>query len=464
MKAYIVNITFEQIEPKIWRRVVMPAGATFNRLHEIIQRVTNFQSFFMDEPYHFFEMEVDGMLVTNNEAMYEQYGKSKLNGLVLKRPSRLKIDSYLEKNRQLMYRYDSGDDWRILVELEAIVDDYYFGFPTLLDGEGTAPPEDVGGPPGYEQFLLTYHNPTDPDYEEIRAWAESQQYRPYDPHFLNDMLKFSKYQKTEWNKIDHRNYEVLSDKYRGPSMQKDIEEKVVAEKDVNQKDQQLLNYIVACTNLYGIVPMEQVVAIYNEQNSDSITLNTLNELVRANSIQQQLEARFAYTEQDTFVAEALIDPAERIALRKATQGKPFYIPDATELLRYVDDHYIQQMPAQEELKKFLREDFGTSIDIDSEVHELVVNLQISGGAFTKPLSDFLQRLELSVEKAQRYIGVIIEIANTTRLWENRGFTPKELQPYEQERMIATASHTSSKVGRNEPCPCGSGKKYKKCCG
>jgi uncharacterized protein YecA (UPF0149 family) len=23
---------------------------------------------------------------------------------------------------------------------------------------------------------------------------------------------------------------------------------------------------------------------------------------------------------------------------------------------------------------------------------------------------------------------------------------------------------SNKVGRNEPCPCGSGKKYKKCCG
>ena len=24
--------------------------------------------------------------------------------------------------------------------------------------------------------------------------------------------------------------------------------------------------------------------------------------------------------------------------------------------------------------------------------------------------------------------------------------------------------TQKKVGRNEPCPCGSGKKYKKCCG
>ena len=28
----------------------------------------------------------------------------------------------------------------------------------------------------------------------------------------------------------------------------------------------------------------------------------------------------------------------------------------------------------------------------------------------------------------------------------------------------TQAHESPKVGRNEPCPCGSGKKYKKCCG
>ncbi len=28
----------------------------------------------------------------------------------------------------------------------------------------------------------------------------------------------------------------------------------------------------------------------------------------------------------------------------------------------------------------------------------------------------------------------------------------------------TATHTGPKVGRNAPCPCGSGRKYKKCCG
>ncbi|MCX7784886.1 MAG: preprotein translocase subunit SecA [candidate division WOR-3 bacterium] len=34
----------------------------------------------------------------------------------------------------------------------------------------------------------------------------------------------------------------------------------------------------------------------------------------------------------------------------------------------------------------------------------------------------------------------------------------------KETPVQTWSHRSEKIGRNEPCPCGSGKKYKKCCG
>ena len=33
-----------------------------------------------------------------------------------------------------------------------------------------------------------------------------------------------------------------------------------------------------------------------------------------------------------------------------------------------------------------------------------------------------------------------------------------------ERLIEPADRKAPKIGRNEPCPCGSGKKYKKCCG
>lgn len=39
----------------------------------------------------------------------------------------------------------------------------------------------------------------------------------------------------------------------------------------------------------------------------------------------------------------------------------------------------------------------------------------------------------------------------------------DLRDYWKERRVPTR-RTEAKVGRNDPCPCGSGKKYKKCCG
>src|SRR5699024_10536900 len=96
---------------------------------------------------------------------------------------------------------------------EKVVDDYYFGYPTLLDGAETAPPEDVGGIPGYEQFKEAYYDSEHPDHERIRNWVGGFGYRAYDPKHIKNMLKFVHYKKTEWNKINHVNYEVIDDKY-----------------------------------------------------------------------------------------------------------------------------------------------------------------------------------------------------------------------------------------------------------
>jgi hypothetical protein len=40
---------------------------------------------------------------------------------------------------------------------------------------------------------------------------------------------------------------------------------------------------------------------------------------------------------------------------------------------------------------------------------------------------------------------------------------KEQRPHKNRRTVVPLKKNSPKVGRNEPCPCGSGKKYKKCC-
>lgn len=65
MKSYIINIELIGSDPIIWRKVILPAGATFNRLNDIIQNVTNFQSGYPNLPYHLFEFDLGNLIVTN---------------------------------------------------------------------------------------------------------------------------------------------------------------------------------------------------------------------------------------------------------------------------------------------------------------------------------------------------------------------------------------------------------------
>lgn len=48
--------------------------------------------------------------------------------------------------------------------------------------------------------------------------------------------------------------------------------------------------------------------------------------------------------------------------------------------------------------------------------------------------------------------------------ETSSFTKRDGRWYYVDGIMGTLPRTSPKVGRNDPCPCGSGKKYKKCCG
>lgn len=49
-------------------------------------------------------------------------------------------------------------------------------------------------------------------------------------------------------------------------------------------------------------------------------------------------------------------------------------------------------------------------------------------------------------------------------WSNV-FTEDELKSlYKEQKKSKTIVNKDAKIGRNDPCPCGSGKKYKKCCG
>ena len=74
----------------------------------------------------------------------------------------------------------------------------------------------------------------------------------------------------------------------------------------------------------------------------------------------------------------------------------------------------------------------------------------------------LQEYEVTFEDVQevnRLAQKVMPAMNSIKLWYNHGYSPKEIS-----ELISPKRSGAKKVYPNDPCPCGSGKKYKKCCG
>ena len=72
---------------------------------------------------------------------------------------------------------------------------------------------------------------------------------------------------------------------------------------------------------------------------------------------------------------------------------------------------------------------------------------------------FLQAYQIeSDEERDIFAEELTNLANSVRRWSYKGYTQTELDNKKKTVVVEV------KVGRNDPCICGSGKKYKKCCG
>ena len=92
------------------------------------------------------------------------------------------------------------------------------------------------------------------------------------------------------------------------------------------------------------------------------------------------------------------------------------------------------------------------------------------GVFER-VTDYVYRIE---QLDENFIGSTWSSANTPGAATHQQAASPEVQQTQRqqeeaieaskERKVETYRNKSPKVGRNDPCPCGSGKKYKNCCG
>ena len=76
------------------------------------------------------------------------------------------------------------------------------------------------------------------------------------------------------------------------------------------------------------------------------------------------------------------------------------------------------------------------------------------------------KVSLGFDKAKLYKGMVAAKAEwlyTLPMWDDIFDKETQKSLYLEQKKSGTIVK-EQKVGRNDPCPCGSGKKYKKCCG
>lgn len=224
-------------------------------------------------------------------------------------------------------------------------------------------------------------------------------------------------------------------------------------------------YALAATNLYGVISQDDFLTLFNRQNEEEIGVDEVfSALIRFIAVDAPYCFWKDYLVSDDFAENDFSDVPDLIS---RIGDKPRYIPEKQELLRYADPDYFERTEAVKRLKQYLMEKLHQDND---QAEDIVEEVHYACMVETKTQDIFRIFQEYRVKFNERQFAelaqLVTRVSNSTRLWSNNGHTPNEMfNLFERNKLMPFPGQTKlRKIGRNEPCPCGSGKKYKRCCG
>jgi hypothetical protein len=156
---YQLYVVLKDIEPLIWRRIQVSGNVSLYRLNLIVQKSmgwtnSHLNQFLINESTYGLKLGFDE---------YEDDIKDE------KRFKLIKLIT--EENAKFDYIYDLGDDWEHEVIVEKIMTPAEgVQYPVCIDGRRTCPPEDCGGPSGYQEFIEAVCDPAHPEHQAMIDW------------------------------------------------------------------------------------------------------------------------------------------------------------------------------------------------------------------------------------------------------------------------------------------------------
>ena len=276
---------------------------------------------------------------------------------------------------------------------------------------------------------------------------------------------------------------------------------------------------------YGIAPIEVIYEMYRQKVKDSIDemigmlwempvdivescLFTMDKL----GMEGWPKENPLYSEKGIFVHLQLFEDAEFDYLLRQQMDKDFYIPSAQQIDEICRIGYEASSSAYKKLESFFTKKLKFSYE-----QAVTWCLQVWANSYEgeSPSKIINKMTEANIEFEEKMINELLELLvaahNNTRMKENRGYKPSEMvrkKSVDKMPTIVPASSNAAailkdaapqleamgvpvdlngntdviqttmfpsglngepirvekKIYPNDPCPCGSGKKYKKCCG
>lgn len=163
-----LKVTLDNVKPTVLRRIEVPFDIRLDRLHLTIQAAMGWTN------SHLYELRA-GDVAWSTLYPEADWPDDFLDACKARLGDVLKDVG----TKTLKYLYDFGDGWKHTIKIERLIDSRPSTlYPRLIEAKGRCPPEDVGGPWGYVEFLEAIADPKHERHRELKQWF-ADDFSPY---------------------------------------------------------------------------------------------------------------------------------------------------------------------------------------------------------------------------------------------------------------------------------------------
>ena len=173
---YRLKIILQGIRPPIWRRIEVPGNTRLDHLHLMIQAAMRWTNGHL----HSFTIDGETFSTRDPDGDFDCADEKKF-----------RLDEVIVSEKaRFHYTYDFGDNWEHLLLVERISPpEPGVDYPRCPAGARACPPEDVGGTPGYADYLEALRDPTHEEHAACIEWRGSFDPEAFDVERANAAVK-----------------------------------------------------------------------------------------------------------------------------------------------------------------------------------------------------------------------------------------------------------------------------------